>query len=538
MPSPTDKLLLERYLKTRCDESFRHLVNRHLNLVHSVASRVTRNPDLARDVAQLVFTRLASHPARVPSSLPLPAWLHRTTRSLAANLVRSEERRKKRDLTAASHHAMNTEPTWQDLEPSIDSLIDRLPQAERAALVLRFYSGHSHAEVGRALGISEEAARKRIARPLEKLRRFLSKRGIATTTAFLATILPTQAATLAPAGLATSITTTVLSSLGTGATASSALTAIFAMTTTTKTGLAVAFALAVTGLATYVTVTTVAEPSSSRTTSSTPPGPSAPARAPASATPSKTERAERPAQESSGPPPGIDAQTWQMAGTFLSMIQSAPPESMVQANAGLQEKDLENLQRHTGFDEQTMAAISRLNAEYLATKKDIAVRAYEKIAASKDTIQEALALGMLSEKTDLSEEQQQHLDQLHERLDEDFEEPLMMMEDLKAWYENEELLSGIRGGLTDGQTSSFDRFVEERSDIANEGWAFERSQTLAEKLHLNTEQRQAVFDELYQKRSEDPEAIRELLDESQRQSYQPKEKGKRTFSFGFTYSRN
>ncbi|WP_367874630.1 RNA polymerase sigma factor [Luteolibacter sp. Populi] len=208
-----DHDLIRDFTATRSEQAFRRLVDRHCDLVYSVASRVTRDADLARDVSQQVFCKLAAKPATVPASVPLAAWLHRTTRSCAVDLVRSEQARRKREEAHFTSPAMTPDPPpdWSRLEPVIDSLIDELPELERRAVVLRFYEKKSHGAIGNALGLSEEAARKRLDRAMEKLRGLLAKRGIVTTAAALATILPAHATVPAPAGLSASLSSTALS---------------------------------------------------------------------------------------------------------------------------------------------------------------------------------------------------------------------------------------------------------------------------------------------------------------------------------------
>lgn len=208
-----DHDLIREFASSRSEHAFRRLVDRHCALVYSVATRVTRNPDLARDVSQQVFSKLAAKPGSIPASLPLAAWLHRTTRSLAIDLVRSEQSRKQREIAHSTSPAMNSEPApdWSRLEPVIDTLIDELPEIDRRAVVMRFYEKRSHGAIGAVLGLSEEATRKRLDRALDRLRALLAKRGIATSSAALASVLPAHAIAPAPAGLSASISSSALS---------------------------------------------------------------------------------------------------------------------------------------------------------------------------------------------------------------------------------------------------------------------------------------------------------------------------------------
>jgi RNA polymerase sigma factor (sigma-70 family) len=201
-PADPDRPLLDRYIARRDELAFRTLVDRHLPLVHGVARRITSSDDLAKDVAQATFIRLAERAALIPRDTPLPSWLHRVSHHFAIDLVRSEARRKKREID--SHPDSSAmEPSWSALAPVIDDLVNRLPARDRDVLLLRYYRNESHARIGARLGLSEDLARKRSARALEKLRVLLGKRGVATSSAALAMILPAHAAAGAsvPAGL-------------------------------------------------------------------------------------------------------------------------------------------------------------------------------------------------------------------------------------------------------------------------------------------------------------------------------------------------
>ena len=186
------------------------LVDRHLPLVHSVARRITANPEAARDISQIVFLRLVKKAAKIPDTLPLTAWFHRETHSASVDHVRSEVRRQKREQTAADLDAMkaSSEP-WNQLAPEIDGAIDELPENERTLVLLRFYQNKTYPEIARELGINGDAARMRANRALEKLHAILSKRGITTTSALLASTIPTNAVSPAPASLANAITSSI-----------------------------------------------------------------------------------------------------------------------------------------------------------------------------------------------------------------------------------------------------------------------------------------------------------------------------------------
>ena len=95
---------------------------------------------------------------------------------------------------------------WQELSPLLDEAMAQLRDQDRDALVLRFFENKSLREVGDALGLQERAAQKRVARGLEKLHAFFARRGIASTTAIIASAVSAHSIQAAPVALAKSIT--------------------------------------------------------------------------------------------------------------------------------------------------------------------------------------------------------------------------------------------------------------------------------------------------------------------------------------------
>jgi hypothetical protein len=82
----------------------------------------------------------------------------------------------------------------------------RLGQTDRDALVLRFFEGRSLNEVGMALGASEDAAKKRVNRAVEKLRAFFTQRGIVLPAAVLTAAISANSVQAAPVTLAKTVT--------------------------------------------------------------------------------------------------------------------------------------------------------------------------------------------------------------------------------------------------------------------------------------------------------------------------------------------
>jgi hypothetical protein len=104
----------------------------------------------------------------------------------------------------------------EQIGPLLDEVIGQLPEEDRAAVLLRFFEKRDFRSVGEAIGASEDAARMRVNRALEKLQILLRQRGVTATAAVLATALATDAVAAAPADLATTFATHALAGASAG----------------------------------------------------------------------------------------------------------------------------------------------------------------------------------------------------------------------------------------------------------------------------------------------------------------------------------
>ncbi|MBE2214312.1 MAG: sigma-70 family RNA polymerase sigma factor [Opitutaceae bacterium] len=252
----SDVELLGRYATGGSEAAFAELVRRHVALVFGSALRRTNNNRaLAEEIAQTVFATLARDAARLQSGQALAGWLYVATRHAAANVMRAEARRARREAEVCAMDVIHSsDDAWNQLRPEIEAVLDALEARERDVVLLRFFEGRSFGEIGEALAISEDAARVRTSRALEKLRIRLARRGITSTAAALGGLLATQAAGAVPAGMAASIATAALSGAAVplaigasfGASALGVLT--FMNTTRIAAGVAVAAAVLATGV--------------------------------------------------------------------------------------------------------------------------------------------------------------------------------------------------------------------------------------------------------------------------------------------------
>jgi RNA polymerase sigma factor (sigma-70 family) len=166
-------------------------------------------------VTQSVFTDLArkarSVSANLSSDASLVGWLYRGTRFAARDLNRGETRRTQRERQAMeqllSDSGTGVPPVWSDIASRLDDAMSELDDTDRDVVLLRYFKNHDLRTVGAALGISDDAAQKRVSRAVERLREFFAKRGLTVGASGLAVIISANAVQAAPAGLALTIST-------------------------------------------------------------------------------------------------------------------------------------------------------------------------------------------------------------------------------------------------------------------------------------------------------------------------------------------
>ncbi len=202
-PVNDDAELLRRYL-AGSEAAFTAFVERHLGLVYGTAWRRTGDPGRARDVAQIVFIDAARRAAALAERPSIAGWLYTAALHTAANLLRSEARRARREQIAQAmqlNDRPESPPAWEPVRAVLDAALGELSKADREAVLDRYFAGCSVAEIAARRRISENAARMRVERALERLRQRLERRGIVSTAAALGAVL-TGPAVAAPAGLA------------------------------------------------------------------------------------------------------------------------------------------------------------------------------------------------------------------------------------------------------------------------------------------------------------------------------------------------
>ena len=94
----------------------------------------------------------------------------------------------------------NPTPSGKHVAPHLDTALDELPEPDRDAVLLRYFQRQSAREMAQTLGVSEDAAQRRVSRAVERLRALFAKRGLSVGAGGLVVAISTHAVLAAPAG--------------------------------------------------------------------------------------------------------------------------------------------------------------------------------------------------------------------------------------------------------------------------------------------------------------------------------------------------
>jgi RNA polymerase sigma factor (sigma-70 family) len=240
--------LLAEYVQTRSEAAFTQIVSRHIRLVYSTAARLLAgNQTQAEDVVQIVFSDLARKAHRIPRGTVLSGWLYRHASFTSLKLLRTERRRSHREREAWSMIAPSDENDWLKIVPILDDILQKLGRNDRDALLLRFFENQDFRAIGETIGATEDAARKRVSRAVEEVRRLLLQRGVTVSTAVLGTYLSTNALAAVPSAL---ISSTVSASVAAAITTAPSILNLLSFMSMTKSKFAIATVVVAAGVGT------------------------------------------------------------------------------------------------------------------------------------------------------------------------------------------------------------------------------------------------------------------------------------------------
>lgn len=162
---------------------FDALVERYAPRIHSFCLRATGSPSDAEDLTQATFIAAFECLGNYNPSRPFGPWLF----GIAANQCRMWHRKQGRMgervvrvLETVRDSAPTPDRAYEQAETAqvVRRVLAGMPSTYRGAVSLRCLEGMSTREIAEVLGISVEAAAKRLARGMSMLRERLEARGV------------------------------------------------------------------------------------------------------------------------------------------------------------------------------------------------------------------------------------------------------------------------------------------------------------------------------------------------------------------------
>ena len=191
-----DAVLLQRYAQNRDASAFAELVRRYAGYVFGTCLRITGNAHDAEDVSQECFLELARRAGSVGSSLA--GWLHAAATHRACNSLRRAGTRRRHETKASTNKPSGDGPTWAEIAPHVDRVLDEMPESLSVPLILHYMRGRTQSEIASELGVSQPTVSRCLNKGVAALRGKLAKAGVIAPAIVIAALLTENAASSAP----------------------------------------------------------------------------------------------------------------------------------------------------------------------------------------------------------------------------------------------------------------------------------------------------------------------------------------------------
>ncbi len=180
----SDRLLIQRWQRDADGDAFSELVSRHAQMVFAAANRILRNAADAEEVAQDSFAKIGQ--LRRVRGDSIGGLLHTIATHLAINRLKSESRRREREIAYATSAQSMGDSDWAAIASYVDEAIATLPDKQREAIVRHYLEGQSYRSIAESNRLDESTVRHHAQRGLECIRAYLQRRGITASATALA----------------------------------------------------------------------------------------------------------------------------------------------------------------------------------------------------------------------------------------------------------------------------------------------------------------------------------------------------------------
>lgn len=160
---------VKRFMTVR---EYNRAVEEYADSVYRFIRADLKDDDRANDVVQDSYEKLWRHVAEIEYAVA-KSWLFSTAYHAMIDIIRKEKRMTV--LEEPHETGMLHESQYSDLNEILHSALERLPEQQRSAVLLRDYEGYSYKEIGEITGLSEAQVKINIYRGRLALKNYIGK---------------------------------------------------------------------------------------------------------------------------------------------------------------------------------------------------------------------------------------------------------------------------------------------------------------------------------------------------------------------------
>lgn len=161
--------------------AFEALIRAYQQMIHSLSFRMTGSNADANDLVQETFVRAYQQLDTYQGTAKFSSWIYRIAVNACLDWRKHEQSRERlhtrySELGETIQSESHSTEDLDELSEVVQSALMKLPDRQRAAIVLTVYGNHSHAEAAKILGCSETTVSWRIFTARRKLKKLLESK--------------------------------------------------------------------------------------------------------------------------------------------------------------------------------------------------------------------------------------------------------------------------------------------------------------------------------------------------------------------------
>lgn len=174
-----EKLLLQKIAEGDAS-AYAQIFDFYSKHVYFLSLKFTKDPAMAEDLTQEIFTRLWVNREKLTGVLNFKAYLNTVSKNLLRNYLRKKVLSPENETLLAGYFLESTNSAqdqmeFKELESALQAAIAQLPKTLRKVFTMSRVEGLSHEEIANKLGISKISVKSYIFRSLVIIREHLGR---------------------------------------------------------------------------------------------------------------------------------------------------------------------------------------------------------------------------------------------------------------------------------------------------------------------------------------------------------------------------